>query len=92
LASMAAPSPDWFVGVNAVDLYDASKKEWIKKKTIQLKLYDAGTDSGTLFTAANLATNPTENISLLTESEVDFEDGLKSGGGDYVGTFIFERL
>ncbi len=92
LTSMAAPSPDWFVGVNAVNLYDASKKEWIKKRTIQLKLYDAGTDSGTLFIADNLATSPTENISLLTESDVDFENGVKSGSGDYIGTFIFERL
>jgi len=92
LTSMAAPSPDWFVGVSGIALYDTSKKEWIERKTIKLKLYDAGTDSGSKFLADNLVTHPFDNITLLTEPEVDFENGVQSGSGNVIGTFVFERL
>ncbi len=83
IVSMLAPSPDWFIGVNSLKLLD-NENNWINDKTISLKLYDAGTDSGTLFNSSNIATNPQEAIKELTDkSNTDFEDGKP-----FVGEFI----
>lgn len=40
----------------------------ILSKTIHGGVYDAGTDSGTTFTAANSATQPRENINIITQA------------------------
>ena len=64
LISMIAPSPDWMIAVNGVDLLD-SNSNWKSSITIDLFPYDAGTDSGTSYTSGNSVTNPTENITSL---------------------------
>lgn len=85
LVSMVAPSPDWFVGVSALPLMEDGA--WRKRVEVDLRVYDAGTDDGTVFTAANLDTDPAEPITALTEGDTDFVNGEP-----FIGTFVFELL
>lgn len=86
IVSMLAPSPDWFIGVNSLKLLD-DNGSWIEGKTIDLKLYDAGTDSGKIFNSSNIATLPREPIKTLSDKEnTDFEDGKP-----FVGQFIITK-
>ena len=64
LVSMLAPSPDWFVGVSGYDLMNGS--EWIDSATVDLYVYDAGTDSGPSYTSPNQDTNPQDPIAMVT--------------------------
>jgi hypothetical protein len=80
LVSMLAPSPDWFVGVSGVDLYEGGA--WVQRLEVPLVVYDAGTDSGPSYTSANDDTDPADAISELTEAPFD--------GEQQVGTFVFE--
>ena len=85
--SMLAPSPDWFVAATT-SLLDAEDGNWYDKVTVKAKVYDAGTDSGTTFTSANLVTEPKETIHELTT-------GPLTNGTDSVRnivTFIFTRV
>lgn len=83
LVSMMAPSPDWFVGLAGVPLCQG--EAWISG-TAQMQVFDAGTDSGTTFTAPNADTNPAEAIG--------FEPLFLNNGGQpvSVGTMTFTRL
>lgn len=67
LASMVAPSPDWFVGISSLNLY--RNGAWLSDTTIQLKVYDAGTEEGDVFGYNNPATVPQEKIQLLTAAK-----------------------
>jgi hypothetical protein len=49
LVMMIAPSPDWFTGVNNVNLME---------KTLDLLAYDSGGDDGTTYKASDKDTNP----------------------------------
>jgi hypothetical protein len=62
--SMIAPSPDWFVGINGVSLYNS--KKWVADTLIQLYVHDAGTEEGDVFSLNNPASNPHKNIERLT--------------------------
>ncbi|MFX0208339.1 MAG: spondin domain-containing protein [Candidatus Hodarchaeota archaeon] len=83
LVAMIAPSPDWFVGVTGLNLYNDNT--WVDKKIILLYPYDAGTDSGTTYNANNNETNPPEPISLIEESLLPCADVE-------FGTFTFTRI
>ena len=83
LVTMLAPSPDWFVGVDGVDLLD--DEGWALDRTMPLHVWDAGTDSGTSYGSPNLDTQPREPVALSTAAP--FVDG-----GTQVGTMRFERL
>tara|TARA_R110002096_G_scaffold324349_6_gene518438 strand:- start:1155 stop:1796 length:642 start_codon:yes stop_codon:yes gene_type:complete len=61
--SMIAPSPDWFVGVNNINLIQ--NQEWVSELTLPLLALDAGTDSGVDFTSANNVTNPKQPIQFI---------------------------
>lgn len=93
LISMVAPSPDWIIGVNGLDLYDESLGDWNQQVTVDLKVYDAGTDSGATFAAANAATSPKETIQLLTSdaADTDFENGVQRASQQHIGTLTFTR-
>ena len=82
---MLAPSPDWFVGISGENLLN-SDKTWKQSLTKELFVYDAGTDSGTTFTAANQDTTPKENIRRLPGN-------MEIGDFDTkpVGSFTFTR-
>jgi hypothetical protein len=54
--SMIAPSPDWFVGVSALNLCDSGA--WLSTKTMNAVVYDAGTKDGTDFDYGYPETQP----------------------------------
>ena len=83
LTSMLAPSPDWFVGVNGLPLL--SSTGWESDVTVELFVYDAGTDSGSSYNSPNQRTNPPENIARITTSPFLVDGSVKS-----VGTFVFD--
>ncbi len=61
--TMIAPSPDWFVGVNGLNLMEDGA--WRKAYTAELFAYDAGTEEGEGFSTTNDETDPKENITSL---------------------------
>jgi membrane-associated protease RseP (regulator of RpoE activity) len=64
LVSMIAPSPDWMIAVDGINLRDGNA--WVNELIIPLFAYDSGTDSGMSYTAPNQATTPNfEPISIL---------------------------
>ena len=81
LVSMIAPSPDWFVGVSALNLLDGDTFE--ASKTYDLLAYDAGTDDGVTFTSADLEAIPHKPIGLITETPLH---------NNPLGSFRFERI
>jgi hypothetical protein len=85
VVSMFAPSPDWFVGVSGLRLFE--NDQWLDKKVMELLPYDAGTDSGTNYTSAN---KPTENPEVI--SRIEKEPLLTDGKVLPLGTFTFSRL
>jgi hypothetical protein len=78
LVTMVAPSPDWFVGVSGLALFENGA--WRDNVVVELLPYDAGTDSGIAFTSPNLVTSPAEPIALL---------GAPFTGAPPMGTFTF---
>jgi len=73
LMAMIAPSPDWFVGVSGFNLCENGT--WVSNKTIDLKVYDAGTDDGKTYTAKDQVTVPKGVITEL-RSGMHNENGL----------------
>ncbi|KAL4631316.1 spondin-2-like [Arapaima gigas] len=58
------PSPDWFVGVDSLNL--CKQGDWQQEVTLDLHPFDAGTDSGFTFSSPTFPTNPPENITQIT--------------------------
>jgi hypothetical protein len=85
LVSMVAPSPDWFVGVSALGLFENG--DWVPERVVALQAYDAGTDSGTTFLSPNQPTQPREPIGHL-------QRGPLAAGAETpaLGTFVFRRI
>ncbi|WP_375238820.1 spondin domain-containing protein [Aurantibacter sp.] len=67
LISMIAPSPDWFVSINSLNLRNDTNTAWKTTFTIDVFMYDAGTDSGNTYTASNMPNSPTV-ITKITSS------------------------
>lgn len=65
-ASMLGPTPDWFVGVSGINLYNNA--QWIADTTVSLYAYDAGTEEGDMFGYNNPASAPQQNIHRLQAS------------------------
>lgn len=80
LVSMLAPSPDWFVGVAGLDLFEGGS--WAQRVEVPLVVYDSGTDSGSNYTSPNSNTDPPVDIAALTVSPFDT--------AQQVGTLVFE--
>ncbi len=81
LTSMIAPSPDWFVGIADLDLYEGDS--WLESQTITLYAWDAGTDSGTGYESSNAAETDPKAIAKFDSSP------LKEGTA--IGTFVIEK-
>ncbi len=64
LVTMIAPSPDWFCGVKDVELF--RNGDWAFELKVPLRVWDAGTDSGTTYNSDDQDTNPAEPIQLLS--------------------------
>lgn len=60
------PSPDWFVGIDSLDLCDGD--HWREQVAVDLYPYDAGTDSGFTFSSPNFATIPQDTVTEITSS------------------------
>ncbi|CAL8077806.1 unnamed protein product [Orchesella dallaii] len=60
LLSRIVPSPDWFVGIDSLNL--CMDQQWIDNIAVDVEPIDAGTDSGFTFTAPNWVTVPQEAI------------------------------
>jgi hypothetical protein len=85
LVTMVAPSPDWFVGVSGLSLLENGV--WLQERTVDLYPWDAGTDSGGTYRAADRATAPPETIHRLTGPP------LSNGGAVApMGRFVFQKL
>jgi len=87
LATMIAPSPDWFLGVH--DLSMLENGDFVESMTVSLNAYDAGTDSGVTYTSADLATTPVTGITLVNS---DLADSSFQAGLPPAGELVFERL
>jgi hypothetical protein len=85
VVTMIAPSPDWFVGVSALNLLEDGA--WVDQKVVELFPYDAGTDSGASYTSPDL---PTEDPEAIFRIETD--PFLADGRVPSLGTFTFTRL
>ena len=67
IITMLAPSPDWFIGINSVDLCDNGT--WRESLNVtMLPPYDAGTEEGTTFSSDNNATDPHVDIFRITNN------------------------
>ena len=88
LVSMLAPSPDWYVGINSQPLIDQNG-DFIQSLTVDLQLYDSGTDSGLRFDSADEDTQPQSPVDFVNSdsSDTNFVDGRP-----YVGQLIIERI
>ena len=85
LAAMIAPSPDWFAGVANVRLYQNG--QWVMRRTITVYAYDAGTDDGRTYQAADKESKPWKAVRLN-----DSRHFKKNGKRVAVGTLTFERV
>jgi hypothetical protein len=65
LVSMLAPSTNWFVGINNLDLCDAITMTWSDTISLDLYPYCAGADSGTTFLSPRVELTPHIPIALL---------------------------
>ena len=85
LVSMIAPSPDWFVGVSGLPLFENG--QWIDERRVELVPWDAGTDSGSSFFSPDQVTSPQAPISRILTMPL-------SPGGQVtsLGVFVFTRL
>lgn len=81
LVSMVAPSPDWFVGVDGLNLMENGA--WRERVTVDLAPFDAGTDDGATFSAADIESAPHKPISML---------GSPFSAGTSLGTFEFHLV
>lgn len=86
LVAMIAPSPDWFVGVETLNLYEDGSS-FVDEKTVTLYAFDAGTDSGTTYTSPNNPTNPPVTVSRIEGYPFFYENELVS-----LGTFTFVKV
>ncbi len=66
VVSMIAPSPDWFVTVENVALFNNGS--FVNAVNLDGISYDAGTDSGTTFTSGDAVTSPAEPIAIIKDA------------------------
>ncbi|MFG6687694.1 spondin domain-containing protein [Mariniflexile sp. HNIBRBA6329] len=83
LVSMVAPSPDWFIGVNSINLRSGNNSinnGWKDTFTLDVFAYDAGTDDGTDYASANAVSNPRVGVFKITNAPIN---------GNKMGTITF---
>ena len=85
LVSMLAPSPDWFIGTDSFELM--KNGQWIDRASVQLHLYDSGTDSGVSYTSPNKDTQPREKIDRITTLSGPFQNRPT-----LIGTYTLVRV
>jgi hypothetical protein len=83
--SMVAPSPDWFVGVSGLPLFENGR--WVSERRVELVPWDAGTDGGSTFLSPDRETQPRAPISRIATSPL-----APNGAVRPLGTFVFTRI
>jgi hypothetical protein len=76
LVSMIAPSPDWFIALNSIDLRNDTNTDWKQTFTVDAFVYDSGTDSGENYNSAN---SPTPSPELIYKINSAPFNGIKVG-------------
>ena len=67
IITMLAPSPDWFIGIDSLDL--CNNGTWRESMNVtMLPPWDAGTEDGTAFSLNNVPTVPQVNIFKITNN------------------------
>jgi len=61
------PSPDWFIGLDSLDLCKDGK--WVNHVRLGVSPMDAGTDNGLTFTSPNWATEPRGVVTVITNTD-----------------------
>lgn len=85
LVSMLAPSPDWFVGTDGLEL--RPNGQWVDTLVVPLFVYDAGTDSGTSYASANQNTSPQDPIDKVTTAAGPFSNNPSA-----IGAYTIQRV
>ena len=85
LVSMIAPSPDWFVGVDSLNMVE--NNQWVTNKVVTLYGRDAGTDSGVTYDSPDQVTVPRGVVTPFTSFPA-----IQAGVIVPFGTFTFIRL
>jgi hypothetical protein len=85
LVTMVAPSPDWFVGVSGLPLFENGR--WIDSRRVDLIAWDAGTDSGETFTSPDVVTTPRQPISRISTAPLSPGGAIRP-----LGTFTIVRI
>lgn len=85
LVTMVAPSPDWFLGVSGLSLFENG--QWVEERRADLDPWDAGTDSGSTFYSPDAVTAPPAPISRILTVPLS-----PAGQVTPLGTFTFTRL
>ncbi|MCA9184807.1 MAG: spondin domain-containing protein [Pirellulaceae bacterium] len=83
LVTMVAPSPDWFVGVNSLEMTDEQGR-WRPRVTVDLFAYDAGTDDGQAFVSPDSDSQPPAPIARLGDPFAPNDPAL--------GSFTFDLV
>jgi len=85
LVSMIAPSPDWFVGVDSLNLLENGS--FVDEKVVILYAFDAGTDSGYTYTSPDKPTDPAVPIFKIDGYPFLYNDEIVP-----LGTFTFIKI
>ena len=85
ITSMVAPSPDWFVAVSNLNLYEDN--EWVQEIELEVGIYDSGTDSGPTYTSPNQISKPLQPVSEITDGPL-----ASFGIVPPLGTMKFTRI
>ncbi|KAL3267422.1 hypothetical protein HHI36_011549 [Cryptolaemus montrouzieri] len=67
IVSMIDPSPDWIVGVSAMELC-LRNCSWVESQTVNLYPWDVGTDDGITYISPNQPSVPRQRIKRIRQS------------------------
>lgn len=65
LVSMIAPSPDWMIAINGINLRNLGNTAWQNSIIIDLFPYDAGTEDGSTYSTSNSESIPKGTITSI---------------------------
>ena len=85
LVSMIAPSPDWFVALRDLNLFENG--DFIESKIVQFRPYDSGSDDGISFSSDNQETSPRTGIYPITDGPLSLGGNINS-----LGVWKLERI
>lgn len=85
--SKLSPSPDWFVGLDSYNLI-VNGNELVEDVTINIGIFDAGTDSGTTYESADSPSSPVQTISVMADPPINNGGGL----APVLGAIRIERI